>query len=104
MGHSLSWVARRFVSLVVAARTLFDPVLVQVSVYRKPVIAIMSTGNELVDIQGSPSSDTQSSGENWTGIWDTNRPSLQAALETMGYEVIDLGIIQDRCVEYLSYG
>lgn len=64
----------------------------------------MSTGNELVDIQGSPSSDSQSSGENWTGIWDTNRPSLRAALETMGYEVVDLGIVQDRCVELHFYG
>ncbi|OCB87528.1 hypothetical protein A7U60_g5433 [Sanghuangporus baumii] len=67
-----------------------------VSVHRKPVIAIMSTGSELVDVQGSSSSEPQVSGENWTGIWDTNRPSLQAALETMGYHVIDLGIVQDN--------
>ncbi|KAH8118420.1 hypothetical protein DFH11DRAFT_1839063 [Phellopilus nigrolimitatus] len=71
----------------------------EVAVYRRPVVAIMSTGNELVDLQGSSlkgSAIDQKSGEKWTGIWDTNRPSLQAALETMGYEVIDLGIVKDN--------
>lgn len=39
--------------------------------------------------------DSGSNGE-WGGIWDTNRPSLQAALEGMGYEVLDLGIVKDE--------
>ena len=34
--------------------------------------------------------------DGWGGIWDTNRPSLQAALEGMGYTVVDLGIVPDR--------
>ena len=68
----------------------------QVSVYRKPVVAVMSTGNELIDIQGSLGGGAESSEEKWSGIWDTNRPSLQAALEAMGYEVIDLGIVNDK--------
>lgn len=55
----------------------------------------MSTGNELVDLHQMPS-DASSSSEKWTGIWDTNRPSLQAALETLGYSVIDLGIVKDE--------
>lgn len=57
----------------------------------------MSTGNELIDLHGAEPDDS-SSKEEWTGVWDTNRPSLQAALETLGYSVIDLGIVKDRCV------
>ncbi|KAJ8516653.1 hypothetical protein ONZ45_g6072 [Pleurotus djamor] len=59
---------------------------------KEPVVAILSTGDELADIQ---SPDTSSS-EGWTGVWDTNRPSLQAALEGFGYKTVDLGIVNDR--------
>lgn len=66
---------------------------------KKPVVAIMSTGNELVDI-GSPDKENKHNAalmsEDWTGIWDTNRPTLQAALESLGYSVLDLGIAQDE--------
>lgn len=63
---------------------------------RKPVVAILSTGNELVDVHAAESARLPSeSAEQWTGIYDTNRPSLQAALEGLGYEVIDLGIAPD---------
>ena len=59
----------------------------------------MSTGNELVDI-GSPGKGTKYNvampNEDWTGIWDTNRPTLHAALETLGYTVLDLGIANDE--------
>lgn len=65
----------------------------QVKVYKKPVVAILSTGNELVDLQATSS---VSSPDGWSGIFDTNRPSLQAALESMGYEVVDLGIVIDE--------
>ena len=58
----------------------------------------MSTGNELVDLHRTTHSEASESNEKWTGIWDTNRPSLQAALETLGYSVIDLGIVKDRYV------
>jgi gephyrin len=61
-------------------------------VYKKPVVAILSTGNEIVDIQDP----TPLSGNEWGGIFDTNRPSLQAALKGMGYEVLDLGIVPDK--------
>jgi gephyrin len=60
------------------------------------VVAILSTGNELVDLQ-KPSSREQPK-DQWGGIFDTNRPSLQAALEGLGYDVVDLGIVQDTCV------
>ncbi|THH27821.1 hypothetical protein EUX98_g6357 [Antrodiella citrinella] len=58
----------------------------EVKVHPKPIVAILSTGNELRDLH-VPSDGT---------IWDTNRPSLHAALEGMGYEVIDLGIVPDE--------
>ena len=61
--------------------------------YRKPVVAILSTGNELVDIQ---SLNVHPSSTEWGGIFDTNRPSLQALLEGEGYKVVDLGIVPDE--------
>ncbi|KAG1892013.1 MoaB/Mog domain-containing protein [Suillus subluteus] len=63
----------------------------EVKVHRKPVVAILSTGNELLDLQ----SPNPLPSDGWGGIWDTNRPSLQAALEGMGYNVVDLGIVAD---------
>lgn len=66
----------------------------QVHVIQKPVVAILSTGNEIVDIQGGQKSSSVS----WGGVWDTNRPSLQAALEGLGYRVVDLGIVHDKFV------
>ncbi|EIM85648.1 molybdenum cofactor biosynthesis protein [Stereum hirsutum FP-91666 SS1] len=76
----------------------------EVEVYRKPIVAILSTGNELLDIQ-NPVSLTKADG--WGGIWDTNRPSLHAALEASGYEVLDLGIAADTIeahVEIIKQG
>ncbi|KDQ64212.1 hypothetical protein JAAARDRAFT_201596 [Jaapia argillacea MUCL 33604] len=68
----------------------------EVKVYKKPIVALMSTGNELIDIQHPPPPPANTSGEGeWGGVYDTNRPSLQAALESMGYEVVDLGIVVD---------
>lgn len=66
----------------------------KVRVYRKPVVAILSTGNELMDVQMREASSTTPV-EGWGGIFDTNRPSLRAVLESMGYEVVDLGIVPD---------
>ncbi|KAF9226830.1 hypothetical protein BS17DRAFT_776187 [Gyrodon lividus] len=63
----------------------------EVMVRRKPVVAILSTGNEILDLQ----SPQPLPSEGWGGIYDTNRPSLQAMLEGMGYTVIDLGIVAD---------
>ncbi|OAX43361.1 hypothetical protein K503DRAFT_847231 [Rhizopogon vinicolor AM-OR11-026] len=63
----------------------------EVRLHRKPVVAILSTGNELLDLQ----SPNPLPFDGWGGIWDTNRPSLQAALKGMGYNVVDLGIVVD---------
>lgn len=74
----------------------------------------MSTGNEIIDLQ-SPSHSSSSKGEEqgrdgWTGTFDTNRPSLQAALHGLGYgatarasrdggeEIVDYGIVPDTYV------
>ncbi|RPD66868.1 hypothetical protein L226DRAFT_529269 [Lentinus tigrinus ALCF2SS1-7] len=69
-----------------------------VRAFRKPVVALLSTGNELLDVQ-SPSPLPS---DGWGGIWDTNRPSLQAALEGLGYEVMDLGIVPDNLEAHIT--
>lgn len=61
----------------------------QVKVYEKPKVAVMSTGNEIVDIEMA------SAGFQLQPTYDTNRPALTQMLESAGYEVIDLGIIKD---------
>lgn len=71
----------------------------RVKVYRKPVVAILSTGNELVDIGSAPNTSTDGA---WGGIFDTNRPALSAALKGLGYEVLDIGIMRDECVSFSS--
>ncbi|KAF7321717.1 Molybdopterin molybdenumtransferase [Mycena kentingensis (nom. inval.)] len=70
----------------------------EVEVYKRPVVAILSTGNELLDLQ-NPS---PLSGDDWGGIWDTNRPSLHAALEGLGYDVVDLGIVADNIPAHVA--
>ena len=75
--------------------------IAQVNVYKKPVVALMSTGDEIVDLhQAQPPSFN----DGWGGIYDTNRPSLQAVMESLGYEVFDLGIIQDEWVSLKYFG
>ncbi|RXW17242.1 hypothetical protein EST38_g8610 [Candolleomyces aberdarensis] len=71
----------------------------EVSVYKKPVVAILSTGNELVDLQRPQPADNR---EQWAGIYDTNRPSLRAALEGLGYSVVDLGIVDDSIDSHVN--
>ncbi|KAI0797106.1 MoaB/Mog domain-containing protein [Abortiporus biennis] len=65
----------------------------KVKVHPKPIVGILSTGNELKDLHGAESGAT---------IWDTNRPSLQAILEGIGYEVVDLGIVPDDLNSHVS--
>ncbi|KAL0577450.1 hypothetical protein V5O48_004519 [Marasmius crinis-equi] len=69
----------------------------EVAVYKKPVVAILSTGNEILDLHTTSSHPPGS----WTS-WDTNRPSLHAALESLGYEVLDLGIVHDEMDAHVS--
>lgn len=60
--------------------------------YKKPIVAILSTGNEVADLHSSEDHKAVNTGQ----IYDTNRPSLLAALQGMGYEVVDLGIVPDE--------
>lgn len=77
----------------------------KVKVYRKPIVALMSTGNEVVDLQGALDQKSGERGrDGWSGTFDTNRPSLEAALTGMGYQVLDLGIVSDELsIDSLDY-
>ncbi|CUA70367.1 Gephyrin [Rhizoctonia solani] len=72
----------------------------QVKAYRKPVVALLSTGNELVDLQQNSSQGEGT--ERWSGVVDTNRPSLKAALERLGYEIYDVGIALDNIEAHVN--
>lgn len=63
----------------------------EVKVYRKARIAILSTGNELVDPSLTPTH-----AEWGFTVFDANRPSLATALTALGYPTIDLGITRDN--------
>jgi gephyrin len=60
----------------------------KVKCYSKPIIGILSTGNELVDIDMTPNPGTSQ-------IRDSNRISLSTAFRADGYHCIDLGIVRD---------
>ncbi|KAG7847941.1 hypothetical protein KL941_002120 [Ogataea angusta] len=60
----------------------------KIKVYRKPVIGLLSTGNELQDVQ---TEKLLHYGE----IYDSNRPTLVSMVHNCGYEVVDLGIASD---------
>jgi gephyrin len=61
----------------------------EVSVYRRPVVGVLSTGDEIVE-HDRPG--TLRLGE----VRDTNRPTLISAARDWGYEVVDLGIASDK--------
>ncbi|KAI1102222.1 gephyrin [Jackrogersella minutella] len=61
----------------------------EVKTYRKPIIGVLSTGDEIV--QHDRPGDLQS-GE----VRDTNRITLMSAAQECGYQVIDLGIAADK--------
>lgn len=64
----------------------------EVEVYAKPKIALISTGNEVVDLMKVGPDAKLKYGE----IWDTNRPSLLVALQKVGFESVDYGIVNDE--------
>lgn len=61
----------------------------EVSIYKKPVVGVLSTGDEIVqhDRPGA-----LRLGE----VRDTNRPTLLTAVRGSGFEAIDLGIASDK--------
>ena len=60
--------------------------LAEVPVWRRPRIAVLSTGNELVE-PGQPLAPAQ--------IYDSNGPIIAAAIEENGGEALRLGIVPD---------
>lgn len=68
-----------------AAQGIFHP-----CVYRKPLIGIISTGDELIDEGEMPSTGK---------IYNTNRYSLQAACAELGCRSLYLGMVKDSAEE-----
>ncbi|TGZ82441.1 molybdenum cofactor synthesis domain-containing protein [Ascodesmis nigricans] len=60
-----------------------------VRVFRKPVVGVLSTGDELVDHNNPRSLEH---GE----IRDSNRPTLLSAIQAQGFTAVDLGIAADK--------
>jgi molybdopterin molybdotransferase len=58
----------------------------QVAVHRRPCVALLSTGDEIVE-PGVPRAPGQ--------IYDSNRFTLHGALRECGADVVDLGIVRD---------
>jgi molybdopterin molybdotransferase len=67
--------------------------IVQVKVFEKPKIAILATGDELVDL-GSKPSEKQ--------VFEVNRLVLSALCRELGAEPMDLGIAEDHIDEILE--
>lgn len=64
--------------------------LTEVSVVEKPKVAILSTGNELVDLGCKPK---------WNQVVDVNRLILSCMCSEFGAEILDLGIVKDDANE-----
>ncbi|KAG5928711.1 hypothetical protein E4U53_002599 [Claviceps sorghi] len=66
-----------------------------VQTYRKPVVGILSTGNELVPHDyhpHAPQTEALRTGQ----VRDTNRITLLSAVRESGFEALDLGIARDQ--------
>ena len=77
--------------------TLVAAGIPRVTSYRKPLIGIASTGDEVMDSleSSTPNAEVALHPLSPGQIRDTNRPSLLAATRALGLDVIDLGIIKD---------
>ncbi|KAM0786445.1 hypothetical protein ACM66B_001908 [Microbotryomycetes sp. NB124-2] len=68
-----------------------------VRAYRRPKVAVLSTGNELVNLHDSKVTDNSASA--FQGIVDSNRLSLISMLRHLHFDVLDLGIVGDTMQE-----
>lgn len=64
--------------------------VLEVEVYAKPVIGVLSTGDELVDLSQSSEVPLK-----YGQIYDTNRPLLSQLFQGYDYKVVDFGISHD---------
>ena len=69
----------------------------EVLVYKKPVVAILSTGDEIVQHNREGALQL---GE----VRDTNRPTLMTAVKGTGFEAIDMGIVSDKYISTIAFG
>ncbi|KAF1955842.1 hypothetical protein CC80DRAFT_594030 [Byssothecium circinans] len=61
----------------------------EVSVYKRPIIGVLSTGDEIIPHDRA---EALKLGE----VRDTNRPTLLTAIRGHGFEAVDLGIVSDK--------
>lgn len=65
-----------------------------VAVLKRPLVGILSTGDELVDYIRTIEGDSDK-------VYDINRPLLVSMLRQKGHHVIDCGIVRDSSIEVL---
>ncbi|KAF3912235.1 Gephyrin [Arthrobotrys entomopaga] len=61
----------------------------EVEVYKKPVVGVLSTGDEVVE-------HNRPGGLSLGEVRDSNRPTLMAAVKARGFDFVDLGIAKDK--------
>lgn len=61
----------------------------EVEVYEKPVVGVLSTGDEIIE-------HSRTGGLKLGEVRDTNRPTLLTSVRSAGFEAIDLGIASDK--------
>lgn len=65
----------------------------EVSVYKRPVVGVLSTGDEIIPHDRA---GPLRLGE----VRDTNRPTIMTAAGNYGFDVVDCGIASDRYVSF----
>lgn len=60
----------------------------KIPVYRKPIVAVLSSGDELKDC-------SKEGFGKYGEVYDCNRPALIGMVRRLGYECIDMGIVHD---------
>ena len=61
----------------------------EVMVYQKPVVGVLSTGNEVIPYD-------RPGDLRLGGVRDSNRPAIMATVRSWGFEVVDFGIAPDE--------
>lgn len=64
------------------------------TIFRRPQVCVLSTGDELVDALAGEQVDEEKRPN--AAVVDTNRPALLALLRAEGFVPVDCGIARDR--------